>query len=83
MDNENKALFGVFDGHGGREVAIYCGNHYVDILTDQRKLIDEESTAEWLRRSFLDVDTALRGEAGKKEIGDLRRAKPPKKSPIL
>lgn len=83
MDNENKALFGVFDGHGGREVAIYCGNHYVDILTDQRKLIDEESTAEWLRRSFLDVDTALRGESGKKEIGDLRRAQPPKKSPIL
>lgn len=28
MENENKALFGVFDGHGGREVAIYCGNHY-------------------------------------------------------
>lgn len=83
MDNENKALFGVFDGHGGREVAIYCGNHYVDILQDQRKLIDEESTAEWLRRSFLDVDTALRTEGGKKEIGDLRRAKPPKKSPIL
>jgi protein phosphatase 1G len=83
MENENKALFGVFDGHGGREVAIYCGNHYGQILTDQSKLIDEESTAEWLRRSFLDVDTALRTEPGKKEIADLRRAKPPKKSPIL
>jgi serine/threonine protein phosphatase PrpC len=23
-DNPEKALFGVFDGHGGREVAVYC-----------------------------------------------------------
>lgn len=22
--DENKAVFGVFDGHGGREVAVYC-----------------------------------------------------------
>jgi protein phosphatase 1G len=83
MGNENKALFGVFDGHGGREVAIYCGNHYIDILSSQRKLIDEISTAEWLRRSFLDVDTKLRADDGKKEIADLRKEKPPKKSPIL
>lgn len=45
--------------------------------------MNDESTAEWLRRSFLDVDTALRTEDGKKEISDLRRAKPPKKSPIM
>ena len=83
MGNENKALFGVFDGHGGREVAIYCGNHYIDILKSQSKLIDEISTAEWLRRSFLDVDKELRADDGKKEIADLRKEKPPKKSPIL
>ena len=77
------SFFGVFDGHGGREVAIYCGNHYSNILAEQRKLIDEESTAEWLRRSFLDVDTALRAADGKQEIADLRKAQPPKKSPIL
>ena len=28
LDDPDKALFGVFDGHGGREVAIYCGDHY-------------------------------------------------------
>lgn len=29
FNNENnRALFGVFDGHGGREVAAYCGIHY-------------------------------------------------------
>lgn len=28
MGSKNKSLFGVFDGHGGREVAIFCQNHY-------------------------------------------------------
>lgn len=32
MNSTDKALFGVFDGHGGREVAIYCNKHYEDIL---------------------------------------------------
>lgn len=29
---DNLALFGVFDGHGGREVAEYCGHFYKDVL---------------------------------------------------
>lgn len=71
----------MFDGHGGREVAIYCGNHYREIL--QEKQGTQDSIEEWLRRSFLDVDVALRTDEGQKELGDLRRAKPPKKSPII
>ena len=31
-NNENEALFGVFDGHGGREVAVFSNNHYEEIL---------------------------------------------------
>jgi len=27
-NNKNEALFGVFDGHGGREVAVFSYNHY-------------------------------------------------------
>jgi len=27
-NNKNEALFGVFDGHGGREVAVFSNNHY-------------------------------------------------------
>ena len=26
------SLFAVFDGHGGSEVAKFCGNHFVDEL---------------------------------------------------
>jgi protein phosphatase 1G len=29
---ENSAFLGVFDGHGGKEVAIYAGKHFVDVL---------------------------------------------------
>ena len=46
MNNENKALFGVFDGHGGREVAVYCGDHYGDILKDKKSVIEETDTRE-------------------------------------
>lgn len=50
-DNPNKALFGVFDGHGGREVAVYCNQHYEKILYDGSKLIDTDpkKEEEWLR----------------------------------
>jgi serine/threonine protein phosphatase PrpC len=32
MGDAEKALFGVFDGHGGREVAVYTRKHYEQIL---------------------------------------------------
>ena len=35
--NENEALFGVFDGHGGREVAVFSNKHYEEILTKDLK----------------------------------------------
>lgn len=38
-DNQNKAVFGVFDGHGGREVAVYCNKEYQPILEASEKEI--------------------------------------------
>lgn len=49
MDSVDKALFGVFDGHGGREVAIYCNKHYEDILKRDENKFSNEETQEWLR----------------------------------
>ena len=45
-NEEDKALFGVFDGHGGREVAAYCGLHYGNILKNNQDCspIDNTST---------------------------------------
>ncbi len=30
--SQGEALFGVFDGHGGKEVAEFCANEVVDTL---------------------------------------------------
>ena len=45
---EDNCLFGVFDGHGGREVAIYTQKHYENLLTRTSNM-KKESHAEWLR----------------------------------
>lgn len=67
-------MFGVFDGHGGREVAVYCQSHYEKILRANEELSAKEGEREWLRQSFLKVDEALRTDEGQNELGDLRRA---------
>ena len=47
-NNDNEALFGVFDGHGGREVAVYSNKHYEEILIRELKM-QSEDVKEWLR----------------------------------
>lgn len=68
MGSDNKALFGVFDGHGGREVAVYCGEQYPNILAKNDVTIEggnkDEAVKEWLRTSFLKVDDQIRTEEG-------------------
>jgi serine/threonine protein phosphatase PrpC len=39
MGTEDKALFGVFDGHGGREVAVFCNEKYEGILNNTKDSI--------------------------------------------
>ena len=80
--NENEALFGVFDGHGGREVAVFSNKHYEEILLKEFKNKDND-VKEGLRVSFLNVDVELKTPNGQNELGDLRREKPPKKPALL
>ena len=76
-------MFAVFDGHGGREVAVYCSEQYEKILNDCKDLQDTHSTKEWLRQSFLKVDEHLLTPDVQKYIDELRIAKPPEKSVFL
>lgn len=73
----------MFDGHGGREVAVYCKNHYEDILKNNKDIMEKDGVEVWLKQSFLKVDDDLRTDQGQNELGDLRRAQPPKKPAIL
>lgn len=79
--NTNKHLFGVFDGHGGREVAQYCKKHYLDILLENEEF-KSENFKEGMRQSFLRVDEKL-NEGGLEEVAEMKRKNPPNKSPLL
>ena len=41
-NNVNEALFSVFDGHGGREVAVYSKKHYENILVKDIKMAEKD-----------------------------------------
>ena len=68
VDGQDLSLFAVFDGHGGSEVAEYCGKYFV------KKLLVQESFKsgnykQALIDTFLTIDKALISDNGKKELG--------------
>lgn len=77
----SKALFGVFDGHGGGEVAAYVKRHFEDILTGNDKYKAAEFK-EGMRTAFLQVDEKLLA-GGLEEVGEIKRLNPPKKPAIF
>ena len=78
-----QSLFGVFDGHGGQEVARFTEKHYPEVLKSQKDFTSGENILEGLRRSFLGLDEVLDCETGMKEIAGYKREKPPAKSPLM
>lgn len=60
-------IFGVFDGHGGREVALFCKNHFPKIfLSNSSYLLGNIKTA--LIETFIELDKALQTPQGMKEL---------------
>lgn len=67
--------FGVFDGHGGKEVAIYVSRHFTqELLSNAKYRTGEVESA--LKETFLNMDTLLRGPEGSKEVYRLQRDLP-------
>ena len=69
------SCFGVFDGHGGKEVAIFTAKHFVPELVRNRNFQAGQIEAA-LRENFLQIDTLLRGAEGSKEVFRLQRDLP-------
>ena len=73
--DDSTSLFGVFDGHGGKEVAIYAARHFAAELKKNRNyqagLIDQA-----LKETFLQIDILLRGAEGCEEVYRLQRDLP-------
>lgn len=69
------ACFGVFDGHGGKEVAIFTARHFVPELLKNRNFQAGQVEAA-LKENFLQIDVLLRAAEGSKEVFRLQRELP-------
>ena len=61
------SVFGVFDGHGGCEVARFVENHLVDELKKNERF-KKGNYRQALIDVFLALDKMLLADAGKKEL---------------
>lgn len=69
---EGVHLFAVFDGHGGAEVAKYCGSHFVTELKQNKNFLDKKYK-EALEETFLKMDELLITPEGEKAIKQLKK----------
>jgi hypothetical protein len=61
------SVFGVFDGHGGCEVAHFVENHLVEELKKNENF-KKANYRQALQEVFLTIDRMLLTDAGKKEL---------------
>ncbi|XP_015670337.1 protein phosphatase 1G [Protobothrops mucrosquamatus] len=66
LDSET-AMFSVYDGHGGEEVALYCAKYLPEIIKDQ-KAYKEGKLQKALEDAFLAIDAKLTTEEVIKEL---------------
>ena len=62
-----EAIFGVFDGHGGKEVALYVQKKFVETF----KKLPEYKNGQYeeaLRKCFIQMDDMMNGEKSKDPI---------------
>ncbi|OMJ65755.1 hypothetical protein SteCoe_37669 [Stentor coeruleus] len=65
--DDNTMIFGVFDGHGGKEVAEFVSRHFcIEIVTT--RAFKEGNFEQALKDTFLKMDDLLRTTEGLKEV---------------
>ena len=77
-------IFGVFDGHGGKEVALYVKRHFVDTLINL-PTFKEEKYEEALKGAFLAIDEKLKlfDDEVKKELNEISEIEKEKEKQLL
>lgn len=66
LDDET-AMFAVYDGHGGEEVALYCSKYLPDIIKEQKTYKDGK-LQKALEDAFLAIDSRITTEEVIKEL---------------
>lgn len=61
------AFFGIFDGHGGRDAAVFAKEHLMDFIVKQKLFWadDDESVLRAIREGFMQTHQAMWGELEK------------------
>lgn len=70
------SLFAVFDGHGGKEVAIYCERHVPKMLL-MNEDFNKGNYEAALRSVFLKIDLQLISKVGRAELAKIARGGSP------
>ncbi|XP_037553418.1 protein phosphatase 1G [Nematolebias whitei] len=65
--DEDTAMFAVYDGHGGEEVALYCSKYLPDIIKEQKAYKDGK-LQKGLEDAFLAIDSRMTTEEVIKEL---------------
>ena len=65
-DKKNIDVFGVFDGHGGKEVSQFVSNHFTQELVSNKNL--EVDMPQALKETFIKMDEIMITEDGIEEI---------------
>ncbi|XP_053722725.1 protein phosphatase 1G isoform X1 [Synchiropus splendidus] len=65
--DEDTAMFSVYDGHGGEEVALYCSKYLPDIIKEQKTYKDGK-LQKALEDAFLAIDSRMTTEDVIKEL---------------
>eukprot|EP00178_Gracilaria_changii_P026295 TRINITY_DN8090_c0_g1_i1.p1 TRINITY_DN8090_c0_g1~~TRINITY_DN8090_c0_g1_i1.p1 ORF type:complete len:267 (+),score=54.00 TRINITY_DN8090_c0_g1_i1:108-908(+) len=67
----DQQLYAIFDGHGGPEVAKYCGKHFGRVLKENKNYQNGNYEAA-LKEAFLTMDELLVSQEGQKELKTLK-----------
>ena len=68
--DEDTAFFGVYDGHGGKEVAVYISRHLHEVFKECESY-KRGDIPQGLIDAFLAMDTNMLDVSGKDELNEL------------
>ena len=67
VENKFMNIFGIFDGHGGREVPKYLKAHFMDYLNKNKNFI-EEKYKEGITETFFELDQSFKTKEAQEEL---------------